>query len=215
MRTLTNLFWPIILVVAGLLLFMPYAGHIFLLEGEEVKLASVSAEMLKTGKWLRPKLGGQPYLENPPLFFWIQSLSMGLFGVGESAARLPGALAGALSLATVFAVGRRLQGAGFGLLWAACMVGALFPNLYFKTGLADPLYTLFFFMSVALLAAAAGKQQKGGSPGYAALSGLMLGLAVPIVSLLSCQWRPAFFGPVRPYGNGAGPAYDYPALVRL
>ena len=64
------------------------------------------------------------------------------------------------------------------MLWAALSVGALFPNLYFRTGLADPLYALCFFLAVVLLAAAADAQKRGGSPSYAALAGLLLGLAV-------------------------------------
>ena len=81
MRRLTNLLLPLGLFLIGLLLFVPFGGGLYLLEGEEVKLASVSAQMLHSGHWLRPGLGASPYLENPPLFFWLQATCMDWLGV--------------------------------------------------------------------------------------------------------------------------------------
>jgi len=60
--------------------------------------AEAAREMLVTGDYRRVQIGFQPFAEKPPLFMWIQALSMRIFGVGEFAARLPNALVGIIAL---------------------------------------------------------------------------------------------------------------------
>ena len=45
--------------------------------------------MLAHRDWITPVLGGQPWLEKPPLYYWQAMLSYSLFGVTDWAARLP------------------------------------------------------------------------------------------------------------------------------
>jgi 4-amino-4-deoxy-L-arabinose transferase-like glycosyltransferase len=63
--------------------------------------------MLTTGDLVVPRLNGQPFLEKPPLYWWVQVLSLRTFGISAAAARLPSALFGALTLAVAWALGRR------------------------------------------------------------------------------------------------------------
>ena len=60
----------------------------------EARYALVAREMLETGQWLLPHLGGTVYADKPPLLFWSIGL-MSTFGPGvtEWTARLPTALA--------------------------------------------------------------------------------------------------------------------------
>ena len=51
--------------------------------------ARIPQEMLESGNWIIPTLNGVPYLEKPPLMYWLSAAGYGAFGVSEWAARLP------------------------------------------------------------------------------------------------------------------------------
>ncbi len=60
----------------------------------EARYALVAREMLETGQWILPHLGGMVYADKPPLLFWSIALLSALGpGVTEWTARLPSALA--------------------------------------------------------------------------------------------------------------------------
>jgi 4-amino-4-deoxy-L-arabinose transferase-like glycosyltransferase len=86
-----------------------------LFDPDEGRYAEIPREMLSGGDWVIPHLDGLVYLEKPPLQYWLTALAFRGFGANEFAARLCTGLAGYLSLATVFFVGRRLWGAGAGV----------------------------------------------------------------------------------------------------
>src|SRR5271170_2731152 len=70
---------------------------------EEGRRAEPAAEMLRTGDWITPRLYGEPYLNKPPLFFWLAAaLGKVQGGVNELSIRIPSvasALLGAWLLA--------------------------------------------------------------------------------------------------------------------
>jgi 4-amino-4-deoxy-L-arabinose transferase-like glycosyltransferase len=51
--------------------------------------ALIPKEMLETGNWLTPTLNGAPYLDKPPLIYWLNILAYKILGVSEGAARIP------------------------------------------------------------------------------------------------------------------------------
>ena len=104
--------------------------------------------MLTTGDYANVQIGYEPFREKPPLFFWLQALCMGLFGVNEFAARLPNALCGTATLLTIFFIGAKLKDHRFGLLWALLYVASFLPHFYFKFGIIDPVFNLFIFLSI-------------------------------------------------------------------
>jgi 4-amino-4-deoxy-L-arabinose transferase-like glycosyltransferase len=53
--------------------------------------AGIARAMLDSGQYLVPQLNGVPYIEKPPLLYWLMSLSMALCGATPAAARLVGA----------------------------------------------------------------------------------------------------------------------------
>jgi len=55
----------------------------------EAMYAQVPSEMLAAGRWIFTTLNGAPYLEKPPLLYWINLLAFKVFGVSDWAARLP------------------------------------------------------------------------------------------------------------------------------
>ena len=79
------------LVVLGLLTFG--IGSYGLYEPHETHFALVGSEMVWRNDWITPHLNGAPYLNKPPLLYWLIALSQTIFGQTEFAARLPIAIA--------------------------------------------------------------------------------------------------------------------------
>ncbi len=63
------------------------------LKGEEGRRAMPGIQMLQTGNWLIPHVGGEPYFNKPPMINWLVAMSVKLCGsVSEFSVRLPAAL---------------------------------------------------------------------------------------------------------------------------
>ncbi|MCZ2144398.1 MAG: glycosyltransferase family 39 protein [Ignavibacteriales bacterium] len=136
----------IILIAA--VMFIPFLGNVHLFDWDEINFAEASREMIETGDYLRVSIDYEPFYEKPPLFFWVQTASMKIFGVNEFAARLPNALIGIVALLILFSIGSSLYNKTFGALWVVSYAGSILPYFYFRSGILDPLFNLFMFLSV-------------------------------------------------------------------
>ncbi len=166
------------IALVGLLLFVPGLGAVHLFDWDEINFAESAREMLVSGNYLDVQINFQTFWEKPPLFIWMQVLSMKLFGINEFAARFPNALCGVCTLLALFRTGRRLKGPGFGLLWAMLYAGSVLPFFYFKSGIIDPWFNLFIFCGVCCFVRYTDTADTAGKTLRAALSGFCLGLAV-------------------------------------
>ncbi len=108
-RTAIRLPSLLVLIVLPALLLYPTL-HFYLLEPDEGRYAQIPKEMLARGDWVVPHLQGQPYLDKPPLMYWLVMLSYSLFGVGEAPARLIPALAVHGTILVTYLLGRRSLG---------------------------------------------------------------------------------------------------------
>ncbi len=140
-------FW----IVVGALFFIPFLGGVHLFDWDEINFAELAREMVVTGDWLRLQINYEIFTEKPPLFFWLQAISMKIFGVGEFAARFPNALLGAVVLPWLYVSGKFLVDRKFGFLWALSWFGSLLPFLYFKSGIIDPWFNFFIFNGLFFL----------------------------------------------------------------
>ena len=66
--------------------------------------------MLARGEWLVPYLQGEPYLDKPPLMYWLVMASYRLFGEHDWSARLIPALAIQGCILVTYLLGRRSLG---------------------------------------------------------------------------------------------------------
>jgi len=110
-RATINSFVPFlaIMLMAAVLFFSRIGTP--LLEPEEARYAEIPREMLTDGNWLVPHLHGHPYLDKPPLLYWLVMTSYSLFGVHDWAARLVPGLCGWLNVAVAYLWARRTVGA--------------------------------------------------------------------------------------------------------
>ena len=74
-------------IVFGILFFIPFLGNVHLFDWDEINFAESAREMIESGNYLTVQINFQPFWEKPPLFIWLQVLSMKLFGINEFAAR--------------------------------------------------------------------------------------------------------------------------------
>src|SRR3974390_3405890 len=66
---------------------------------DETREAQVAREMVDGGDWVSLKIYGRPYIEKPPLFFWLMGLSSYLWqGFTTFSARFPSALLGTFTV---------------------------------------------------------------------------------------------------------------------
>ena len=130
------------------LLFVPFLGHVHLFDWDEVNFAESAREMIARNDFLTVQINFIPFQEKPPLFIWMQVLSMKIFGINEFAARFPNAVCGILTLLLLFNMGEKLIDKKFGLTWVILYGGSILPFLYFKSGIIDPWFNLFIFLGI-------------------------------------------------------------------
>lgn len=149
-----------------------------LFDWDEINFAECAREMLVSNNYSDVQLYFHPFWEKPPLFIWLQAMSMNLFGVNEFAARFPNALCGVVTLLVLYRTGKVLNDGKFGLTWAFVYACTLLPHLFFKSGIIDPWFNLFIYISVYQLIRHTNNPV--GRFGYrtAVISGLFLGLAL-------------------------------------
>jgi len=139
------------LLFIGMLLFLPFLGHVHLFDWDEINFAESAREMLLTHNYHIVQINFQPFYEKPPFFIWLQAISMHYFGVTEYAARFPNAICGIITLLVVFNVGRSVFKSQFGVLWALMFACSILPQIYFKSGIIDPVFNLFIFLGIYFL----------------------------------------------------------------
>lgn len=100
---LLSLILPFGLIIFGLGMYGLYEPH-------ESYFAMVGREMVLRGDWITPYLNGAPYLNEPPLLYWLIAISTSIFGNTELAVRLPVAIAGCLGVILVWRWSRDLWG---------------------------------------------------------------------------------------------------------
>lgn len=161
--------------IIAILLFIPFLGSVHLFDWDEINFAESAREMIATGNYFKVQINFSEFTEKPPFFFWLQVLSMKAFGVNEFAARFPNAICGIVSLIVFYKIGKALFNETFARIWVMIYLGTIATFLYFKSGIIDPWYNLFTFLSIYFFYLITVNKNVTKN---AILSGTFLGLAV-------------------------------------
>jgi 4-amino-4-deoxy-L-arabinose transferase-like glycosyltransferase len=110
-------------------------------DNNEGLYAEIAREMLQSGNYIIPHLNGLPYIEKPPLLYWLMAGSEALFGRTTFAARL--VPAGSMFVLVVYCiyVGRRIGNLRLGMLGSLILSSSAAVALLSRTILFDPLLT--------------------------------------------------------------------------
>lgn len=122
--------------------------------------------MYLSKSFLNPILEHKYYLEKPSLFNWMQCFSYQYLGVKEYASRVPNSICGLLVVLTLFKMGRRIFSKFFGVTWAIIYLSLFLPQLYHKTGLLEPWFNFFIFLSLYNLTRVIEMRQERGDGFY-------------------------------------------------
>ncbi len=97
------------LVIACFAIMLPCLSYP-LIEPDETRYTQIALEMLDSRDWITPTVDGEPYLDKPPLMYWLTAVSFSLFGITEFAARGPSVLSAIATIFVVYGLGRRIIG---------------------------------------------------------------------------------------------------------
>jgi len=104
------------LVLTAVIFCYPILLGIPLLDPDEGLHASIAQEMVEGGDWVVPSFMGKSFLDKPIFYFWVEALSLRVFGMHEAAVRFPGLMFGLLGAVTTAIVGWRMFGRMTGVL---------------------------------------------------------------------------------------------------
>jgi 4-amino-4-deoxy-L-arabinose transferase-like glycosyltransferase len=120
-------FWPeILLSVLTLTAFLGCLGSIEIWGKREQRAAVEAIDTVDHDHWLVAQIQGRPRLEKPPLPRWtIAALMIASGRRDEWVVRFPGALAGVITVAVIYLMGRSIAGRAMGLASAfvLCSLG--------------------------------------------------------------------------------------------
>lgn len=137
-----------LIAISAAVLFIPFLGGVHLFDWDEINFAECAREMIVTNDYLNVQINFRPFWEKPPLFIWMQVLSMKTFGINEFAARFPNAIIGIVSLLLIYNIGKKLFDSQFALWWVIVYAGSILPHFYFRSGIIDPLFNLLIFSAI-------------------------------------------------------------------
>ncbi len=170
-------FW-IIFAISSILLFSSLrkgglSGY------DDAFYAHYGEQMIRAGDWWSLGLNGYHIFEFPPMFPWLEALSMKVFGVTDFAAKFPAALAGLLTIVLTYLVAKEL----FNSFWPpvlsmAILSGTQYFIKYAMHSMTDVPFTFFFVLSIYLYLKALKE------PGLFLLSGAAIGAAILTRSVL-------------------------------
>jgi len=182
-----------LLVSLGLLLIASGIGLRDPWPADEPRFALIARDMVASGNWLFPKVGGDLYADKPPLFFWLMAACYALTGSLRVSFLLPSFLAGVGTILLVYDLGRRLWNREAGLCAALILLFTVQFTLQARLAQIDA--TLCFLITLSLYGLLRHLLLRSGW-GWYALGGFAAGLGVitkgvgflPLLILLPYAW---------------------------
>lgn len=114
-----DLFTFLGLCIVFYFIFIFKTGSYALMDIDETRYASMAHDMFRSKDFMTLYLNGEYFFEKPPLYFWLECLSFGLFGhVNEFTVRFPVATLGILSSFLVYFTGKKVISREFGIVAA-------------------------------------------------------------------------------------------------
>jgi 4-amino-4-deoxy-L-arabinose transferase-like glycosyltransferase len=130
--------WWLVLTIYVVTLYAFNLGNTRTFTGHEGFVAQAAREMIATGDWLVPRIGGKPWLEKPPLPHWcVAALGELAGGVDEFVARIPSVLAGLIGVWLVTSLAVRWFGPTRGLLTGLILATSFYTVTYARLAEAD------------------------------------------------------------------------------
>jgi len=196
------------LLALGLLLIGTGIGLRDPWPADEPRFALVARDMVGTGEWLVPRVGGDIYADKPPLFFWMMAVGIKLTGSVKLAFLLPSLLSGLGCVLLIYDLGRRLWNRETGLIAGLTLLCT--AQFVWQARQAQIDATLCFWTTLSLYGLLRhlllGPQWRWYIVGWAAagfgvitkgVGFLPLLVLIPFFALRGRDWQPRFTSPER------------------
>lgn len=126
-------------------------GFIPLFDLDEGAFSEATREMLVGGDYITTYLNGELRFDKPILIYWLQLLSIKIFGINEFGFRFPSALASTLWGLSIFLFTKRYFETKTALFASIVMISSLQIALIAKAAIADALLNLFIANSMFMV----------------------------------------------------------------
>ncbi len=145
----TNFCYVAILILLCMLFLFLGLGSFPLIDVDETRYATMARDMVLTGDWNDLMLNGVPFLEKPPLYFWLVASSISAFGkFTPFTVRFPIALMSFVLVLITYFFGKRVVSEKFGFYTASILLASFFFLMLSHIAILDSL--LMVFIALAL-----------------------------------------------------------------
>ncbi|HEU4375967.1 MAG TPA: glycosyl transferase [Telluria sp.] len=174
---------------------------------DETYITDIVRHMLDTGDWTVPTMAGTPFMEKPPLFYWVAALCATLFSPLlplHDGARIATAIFNGGTCAALAWLGHRWWGRSHGRVSVLVLLSCLGMALHAHFMLTDVAMTTGFAVALCGLALCLAQPAWGGLLlgtgvgigflGKGLLAPGVLGASALLLPLLFRRWRQARYG---------------------
>lgn len=189
----------IVLAVAAAVFLVGVASPPNLMDDVDAVQAQIARNMLESGDFVTARLNGIPYLEKSPLIYWLMAGSYAIFGISDSAARLPLALAAILLCLVTARFGAWAFGSLAGMYAGLALATSAGLWLFTRIQIPDAMLTLAVTIAMwGFLRALEGERRWAATGAAAVGAGLLLkGLIAAVFPLgamilflsITGEWR--------------------------
>ena len=137
-----------LLAILFMMSFFAGLGSAPLFDVDEGAFSEATREMISSGNYLTTYIYGEPRFDKPILIYWLQALSVKLFGLNEFAFRLPSALASTLWGISLYLFTGKLLDRRTAFISTAVMVLSLQVTIIGKAAIADALLNCMLAISM-------------------------------------------------------------------
>ena len=130
---------PVVLVLLSTISIVGLGFITPLFDLDEGAFTEATRELLESGNWVSTSLNGEPRHDKPILIYWLQAISVTLFGQFEGAWRLPSMLLSGIWLWLTYRFGRDFLSPRTGVLAVWVLASSWLATVIFKAAIADAL----------------------------------------------------------------------------
>jgi len=197
--------WIALLLLISMYLFPGLIGH-DPWKQDETYIFGIIHHMLETGDWIVPTMAGEPFMEKPPLYYWVASIFAKAFSPWlalHDGARLATGLFMSVTCVAAGWTARQWWGRGYGRYAVLSLLGCLGLVLHSHMMLTDvPLLTGFAVATAGFVHINGNPRRAGALLGTGVGIGFMakgvlalgvFGLTAVLLPILFKQWRTSVY----------------------
>ena len=107
------------------IIYLISAFYVDLLDNDATQYATIAMQMSESHSYLQIMWRNVPYLDKPPLLFWLSSLLFSIFGPSHFVYRLPSILVSILGIYSTYKLGKKLYNEKTGLYASVIFASSL------------------------------------------------------------------------------------------